>query len=53
MSHPVRKIYKEGSPGFLRKLRGVTLSQIKKQVAADPTERREFVVQGLLGERKR
>ncbi len=52
MPHPVRKFYKPGSPGYLRKERFQTLSSIKKTIAASSNKsaaRAQFRAQGLLG----
>jgi len=47
MAHPVKKVYKEGSPGFNRNLRGLTLTQIKKNLNAEPNlVSRSFYVNG-------
>lgn len=45
----MKRVYKPGSPGAERAKRGLTLTAIKKQVAANRSERRKYREAGLLG----
>lgn len=51
MAHPIRKHYEAGSPGHARREIGMTLTAIKREIAASntPTKtRRGFQKLGLL-----
>lgn len=52
MAHPVKKVYKSGSPGAERRDARLTLSSIKKQIRQSSNKtatRRQFEDRGLLG----
>lgn len=52
MAFARKKIYREGSPGSKRAARGVTLAQIKRDIAASPTPaqaRKQYKKLGVLG----
>jgi hypothetical protein len=49
MPHPVKKIYKEGSPGANRKRSKITLTQIKKNLRAGMVSRKFYNEGGELG----
>lgn len=53
MPHPVKKIYKAGSPGANRKEQNLTLSALQKKISAAGTNalhvRKNHNEQGMLG----
>lgn len=49
MAYPIKKIYKEGSPGANRKRSGITLTQIKRNLKAKSVSRKFYVEGGELG----
>ena len=48
MGHPVKKIYKDGSPGAKRKKSGITLTQIKRNIKSGSVSRQFYVNNGEL-----
>jgi hypothetical protein len=49
MGHPRKKIYKAGSPGWVRQQNGITLSAMKRVIKVDRALRRDYKDRGILG----
>lgn len=49
MAHPVKKIYKDGSPGANRKAQALTLTALKRKIKGNSYQRKNHNEQGLLG----